>query len=99
MLSNLPHCANHVVKRPPLSLTTNPVASTMDDGALPPWTRHQTAPPAPPRSSSFSLSSTFSANAAAPGMDEEDICRVCRESTPAVALLHPWYPPARCQTY
>jgi len=68
----------------------------MDDGALPPWTRHQTPPAHPPHSPSFSLAwppPASSSSNAAHGMEEEDICRVCRESTPDVPLLHPWYSP------
>ncbi len=66
----------------------------MDNGALPPWTRHQPPPPPPfPTStSSFSFSSG-AVPAAAAAAEEEDICRVCREATPDIPLLHPWYCP------
>ena len=66
---------------------------TMDDGALPPWTRHQRPHPAPfsNSSSAFSFSSDVVPSVAA---EEEDICRVCRESTPDIPLLHPWYCPS-----
>ncbi len=53
----------------------------MDDGAVPPWTRHDSL-----SASSFSFSNPQ------PIPDEEDICRVCRgEATPEQPLMHPWY--------
>ena len=78
----------------------------MDDGSLPPWTRHQEEDPEPQvdaqassanmhSASSFSfggINSSQDDDTMANGLfEEEDICRVCRENTPDKPLLHPWY--------
>jgi len=81
----------------------------MDDGSLPPWTRHEEQGdlhPDPPDDSSPSSPNIQSASSFSFGgintsqesggiatghVEEEDICRVCRENTPGVPLLHPWY--------
>lgn len=64
----------------------------MDDGALPPWTLHNTNNLQQQRRQHLreDPESPSVSAAAVPAAEEEDICRVCRESAPSVALLHPW---------